>query len=62
MQNFQIVSVPFFRISGQMPIAFLVAIIHLLGAATGSSSLFALLRRALEEADICHLPLTSGSG
>jgi hypothetical protein len=32
-----------------MPLAFLVTIIYLLGAATGSS-LFALLRRALEGA------------
>jgi uncharacterized integral membrane protein len=49
MQNFQIVSVSILRVSAQMPLAFLVAIIYLLGAATGSS-LFALLRRALEGA------------
>jgi uncharacterized integral membrane protein len=46
MQNFQMVSVSFLRFSAQMPLAVLVAIIYLLGAATGSS-LFALLRRVL---------------
>jgi uncharacterized integral membrane protein len=49
MQNLQIVTVSVFRISAQMPLAFLVAIIYLLGAVTGGS-LFALLRRALEGA------------
>jgi putative membrane protein len=49
MQNFQTVTVSFFRIGAQMPLAFLVAIIYLLGAVTGGS-LFALLRRALEGA------------
>lgn len=48
-QNLQIVTVSLLRISAQMPLAFLVAIIYLLGAVTGSS-LFALLRRALERA------------
>jgi uncharacterized integral membrane protein len=49
MQNFQSVTVSFFRIGAQMPLAFLIAIIYLLGAVTGGS-LFALLRRALEGA------------
>jgi uncharacterized integral membrane protein len=49
MQNLQIVTVSLFRTSAQMPLAFLVAIIYLLGAVTGGS-LFALLRRALERA------------
>jgi lipopolysaccharide assembly protein A len=49
MQNFQMVTVSFLRIGAQMPLAFLVAIIYLLGAVTGSS-LFALLRRAMEGA------------
>jgi putative membrane protein len=49
MQNFQVVTVSFLRINAQIPLAFLVAIIYLLGAVTGSS-LFALLRRALEGA------------
>jgi hypothetical protein len=48
-QNLQIVTVSVLRISAQMPPAFLVAIIYLLGAVTGSS-LIALLRRALERA------------
>jgi len=46
MQNFQIVTVSFLRIGAEVPLAFLIAIIYLLGAATGSS-LFALLRRAM---------------
>jgi uncharacterized integral membrane protein len=46
MQNFQIVPVSFLRIGAEMPFAFLVAVIYLLGAASGSS-LFALLRRAM---------------
>jgi uncharacterized integral membrane protein len=49
IQNLQSVTVSFFRFSAQMPLAFLVAIIYLLGALTGGS-LFALLRRALEGA------------
>ena len=49
MQNFQTVTVSFLRLSAQMPLAFLVAIIYLLGAVTGSS-LFALLRRSLGRA------------
>jgi uncharacterized integral membrane protein len=49
VQNLQSVTVSFFRVSAQMPLAFLVAIIYLLGALTGGS-LFALLRRAFEGA------------
>ena len=49
VQNLQIVTVSLLRISAQMPLAFLVAIIYLLGAVTGSS-LFALLRRSLQRA------------
>jgi len=49
LQNLQSVTVSFLRVSAQMPLAFLVAIIYLLGAVTGSS-LFALLRRALGRA------------
>ena len=49
LQNLQIVTVSFLHIGAQMPLAILVAIIYLLGAGTGSS-LFALLRRALEGA------------
>jgi uncharacterized integral membrane protein len=49
MQNLQIVTVSVFRISAQMPLAFLVAIVYLLGAVTGAA-LIALLRRALDGA------------
>ena len=50
VQNLQIVTVsPLLRTGAQIPLAFLVAIIYLLGAVTGSS-LFALLRRAVERA------------
>ena len=48
-QNFQLVTVSFLRISAQTPVAFLVAVIYLLGAATGGS-LLALLRRSIEGA------------
>jgi lipopolysaccharide assembly protein A len=49
VQNLQIVTVSLLRISAPMPLAFLVAIIYLLGAVTGGS-LFALLRRSLQRA------------
>jgi len=49
VQNLQSVTVSLLRISAQMPLAFLVVIIYLLGAVTGTS-LFALLRRALQRA------------
>ena len=49
LQNLQTVTVSLLRVSAQMPLAFLVMIIYLLGAVTGSS-LFALLRRALTRA------------
>ena len=45
-QNFQIVTVSLLRISAKTPLAFLIAIIYLLGAATGGS-LLALLRRSI---------------
>jgi putative membrane protein len=48
-QNLQIVTVSLLHVSARMPLAFLVAIIYLLGTVTGSS-LFALLRRALARA------------
>ena len=49
VQNFQVVAVSFFRISIQTPLAFLIAVIYLLGAVTGGS-LLALLRRSIEGA------------
>ncbi len=48
-QNFQIVNVSFLSLSVQTPLAFLVAVIYVLGALTGGS-LFALLRRSIEGA------------
>jgi uncharacterized integral membrane protein len=48
-QNFQMVTVSFLRISAQTPLSFLIAVIYLLGTATGGS-LLALLRRSMEGA------------
>ena len=48
-QNLQVVTVSFLRMSIQIPLAFLTAVIYVVGAVTGSS-LFALLRRSLEGA------------
>ena len=48
-QNLQVVTVWFLRLSIQTPIAFLVAVIYVLGAVTGGS-LLALLRRSFEGA------------
>jgi uncharacterized integral membrane protein len=45
-QNFQGVTVSLFRVSAKMPLALLIAIAYLLGAATGGS-LLALLRRSI---------------
>jgi putative membrane protein len=44
-QNFEIVTVSFLGFNARIPLALLVAVIYLLGAATGGS-LFALLRRS----------------
>jgi lipopolysaccharide assembly protein A len=51
IQNFQIVTVSFLRISAQTPLAFLIAVIYLLGAITGGS-LLALLRRFIAGAKL----------
>jgi uncharacterized integral membrane protein len=48
-QNFQTVTVSFTRMSAQTPLAFLIAVVYLLGAVTGGS-LLALLRRSIREA------------
>jgi uncharacterized integral membrane protein len=45
-QNFQTITVSLFRVSARAPLALLIAISYLLGAATGGS-LFALLRRSI---------------
>jgi putative membrane protein len=47
LQNFEIVTVSLFGFDARVPLALLVAIAYLLGAATGGS-LFALLRRSYE--------------
>ena len=47
LQNFEIVTMSVFRFDARVPLAVLVAVAYLLGAATGGS-LFALLRRSYE--------------
>ena len=47
LQNFEIVTISFLGSNTRVPLALLVAIVYLLGAATGGS-LFALLRRSYE--------------
>jgi uncharacterized integral membrane protein len=47
MQNFEIVTMSFLSFTARVPLALLVALAYLLGAATGSG-LFALLRRSYE--------------
>jgi putative membrane protein len=47
LRNFEIVTVSFLGFNARVPLALLVAVAYLLGAATGGS-LFALLRRSYE--------------
>jgi lipopolysaccharide assembly protein A len=47
LQNFEIVTVSFLGWNLRVPLALLVVVVYLLGAATGGS-LFALLRRSYE--------------
>jgi len=47
-QNLEIVTMTFLGINARVPLALLVAVAYLLGAATGGS-LFALLRRSYQE-------------
>ena len=47
LQNFEIVTITFLGFNARVPLALLVAVAYLLGAATGGS-LFALLRRSYE--------------
>ena len=51
VQNFEIVTVTFLRISARAPLALLIAIIYLLGMATGGS-LLALLRHTIRGASL----------
>ena len=48
LQNFEIVTMSFLGLNARVPLALLIAVAYLLGAATGGS-LFALLRRSYEE-------------
>jgi len=47
MQNFEIVTMSFLGFNARVPLAVLVGVVYILGAATGGS-LFALLRRSYE--------------
>lgn len=47
LQNFEIVTMSLFGFNARVPLALVVAIAYLLGAATGGS-LFALLRRSYQ--------------
>jgi lipopolysaccharide assembly protein A len=47
LQNFEIVTISFLGLNVRVPLALLVAVTYVLGAATGGS-LFALLRRTYE--------------
>lgn len=47
LQNFEIITISVFGFDARVPLAVLVAVTYLLGAATGGS-LFALLRRSYE--------------
>ena len=47
LQNFEIVTMSFLGFNARVPLALLVVVTYLLGAATGGS-LFALLRRSYE--------------
>ena len=47
VQNFELVTMSFLGLSARVPLALLVAIIYVLGMATGGS-LLALLRRSLQ--------------
>ena len=47
LQNFEIVTISFLGLNARVPLAVLVAIVYLLGAATGGG-LLALLRRSYQ--------------
>ena len=47
LQNFEIVTISFLGLNVRVPLALLVAVTYLLGAATGGS-VFALLRRSYQ--------------
>jgi uncharacterized integral membrane protein len=47
-QNFESVTISFFRVNISLPLALLSVVVYLLGAVTGGS-LFALLRRSYDQ-------------
>jgi putative membrane protein len=47
LQNFEIVTMSFLSFNARVPLALLVVVVYLVGAATGGS-VFALLRRSYE--------------
>ena len=53
-QNFEIVTMNFLGFNARVPLALLIAVVYLLGAATGGS-LFALLRRSYEGSRRIHI-------
>lgn len=57
LQNFEIVTMSFLSFSARAPLALVIAVVYLVGAATGGS-LFALLRRSYEGSrrSIMHSP------
>jgi lipopolysaccharide assembly protein A len=54
IQNFQIVTLSFMGLSARTPLAVLVAIVYVLGMATGGS-LFALLRRSIARSRLASM-------
>jgi uncharacterized integral membrane protein len=54
LQNFEIVTMTFLGFNARVPLALLVAVAYVLGAATGGS-LFALLRRSYEGSRRIHI-------
>jgi putative membrane protein len=54
IQNFQIVTLSFMGLSARTPLALLVAIVYVLGMATGGS-LFALLRRSIARSRLASM-------
>ena len=53
-QNFEIVTMNFLGFNARVPLALLIAVAYLLGAATGGS-LFVLLRRSYEGSRRIHI-------
>ena len=54
-QNFAVVTMSFLGFSARAPLALLVALVYVLGMATGGS-LWSLLRRSLRESQLAKAP------